>query len=89
MRRTEAQPRSDPDSAKQLADALESRLALIADADMRRDNPEAQLAGLRAASEKIDSLAARFSGDPKLAHYLERRSLDKALAHLREHYLSA
>lgn len=68
-----------------LAAALRERLAIIADEVSRRD-AEKHIARLRAISEKIDSLHAVLprSIDPRLAHYLQRRSYDKALEFLEE-----
>ena len=63
-----------------LANALRERLAIIRDENSRRD-PEAHTARLRVISEKIDNLAAALPRpvDPQLAHFLQRRSYDKAL----------
>jgi len=66
-----------------LRDALRERLAIIRDEESRRD-AQAHMARLSAVSEKIDKLAAAVPGplDPQLAHYLQRRSYDKALEFL-------
>ena len=66
-----------------LREALRERLAIIDDEESRRDE-EAHMARLRAVSEKIDNLAAALPRpiDPQLAHYLQRRSYDKALEFL-------
>ena len=66
-----------------LREALRERLAIIRDEESRRDE-EAHMARLRAVSEKIDKLAAALPRpiDPQLAHYLQRRSYDKALEFL-------
>ena len=66
-----------------LAQALRERLAIIHDEESRRDEKK-HIARLRAASEKIDKLQARLPQpiDPRLAHYLQRRSYDKALQFL-------
>jgi hypothetical protein len=66
-----------------LRDALQERLAIIRDEDSRRD-VQAHVARLSAVSEKIDKLAAAVPRplDPQLAHYLQRRSYDKALEFL-------
>jgi hypothetical protein len=70
-----------------LADALETRLALIADRAWVQRDAAGHLAALGEISMKLESLAAALPrplpGD--LAHYLERRSYDKALAWIREH----
>ncbi len=66
-----------------LRDALRERLAIIRDEKSRR-NAQAHMARLSAVSEKIDKLAAAMPRplDPQLAHYLQRRSYDKALEFL-------
>jgi len=63
-----------------LAQALRERLAVIHDDQGRRDEAK-HIARLRAVSEKIDKLQAALPQpvDPRLAHYLQRRSYDKAL----------
>jgi len=67
----------------QLAAALRERLAIIGDEDSRRD-PEKHTARLCEISEKIDNLAAALPKpiDPELAHFLKRKSYDKALEYL-------
>jgi hypothetical protein len=66
-----------------LRDALRERLAIIRDEESRRDE-EAHMLRLSAVSEKIDKLSAALPPplDPQLAHYLKRRSYDKALEFL-------
>lgn len=66
-----------------LAQALRERLAIIHDEQSRRD-ASTHLARLQTVSEKIDNLAALLPHpvDPQLAHYLQRKSYDKALAFL-------
>jgi hypothetical protein len=63
-----------------LREALRERLAIIRDDESRR-HIEAHMARLRVISEKIDKLAAALPRpiDPQLAHYLQRKSYDKAL----------
>ncbi len=63
-----------------LAAALRERLAIIGDENSRRD-PEVHTARLRAISEKIEKLEAALPRpiDPRLAHFLQRKSYDKAL----------
>ncbi len=63
-----------------LAAALRERLTVVHDAESRR-NESAHTARLQAVSEKIDKLQAALPRpiDPQLAHYLQRRSYDKAL----------
>jgi hypothetical protein len=66
-----------------LAEALRERLAIIHDADSRRDEAK-HIARLRAVSEKIDKLQEALPQpiDPRLKHYLDRKSYDKALEYL-------
>jgi hypothetical protein len=66
-----------------LAAALRERLAIISDKPSRQDE-EKHLARLRAISERIDNLQAALPQpiDPRLAHYLERKSYDKALDYI-------
>ena len=63
-----------------LREALRERLAIIGDEESRRDEKK-HMARLRAISEKVDKSAAALPRpiDPQLAHYLQRRSYDKAL----------
>ena len=63
-----------------LAQALRERLEVIHDEQSRRDEAK-HIARLRAVSEKIDRLHAALPQpiDPRLAHYLQRKSYDKAL----------
>ncbi len=65
----------------ELAGALRERLALIADEVSRRD-PASHLLKLKSVSDKIATLERALAPpvDPQLAHFLERRSYDKALA---------
>ena len=69
----------------ELVNALRERLAIIRDEESRRD-PEKHTARLREISEKIDNLAAALPKpiDPQLAHFLQRKSYDKALEFLEE-----
>ncbi len=66
-----------------LKEALRERLAIIQDEESRRDEAK-HLSRLRAVSEKIDKLQGALPQpvDPRLAHYLQRRSYDKALEFL-------
>jgi hypothetical protein len=68
-----------------LAQALRERVAIIRDEESRRDE-QAHMARLSAVSEKIDKLQAALPRpiDPQLAHYLQRRSYDKALEFLEQ-----
>jgi hypothetical protein len=71
------------DAVSDLARALKERLAIIQDEESRRDKAK-HMARLSAVSEKIDKLQAALPRpiDPQLAHYLQRRSYDKALEFL-------
>jgi pentatricopeptide repeat protein len=68
-----------------LAKALRERLTVIRDEQSRRDEAK-HIARLKAVSERIDDLQARLPKpiDPRLAHYLQRKSYDKALELLEE-----
>jgi len=63
-----------------LKEALRERVAIIGDEQSRRDEVK-HIARLREVSEKIDELSAALPQpiDPRLKHYLERKSYDKAL----------
>jgi hypothetical protein len=66
-----------------LGEALRERLKIISDESSRR-NPEMHLKRLREISECIETLAAALPQPipPRLAHFLERKSYDKALEFL-------
>ena len=66
-----------------LAQILRERLAVIRDEQSRRDETK-HIARLKAISEQIDDLQTRLPKpvDPQLAHYLQRKSYDKALEFL-------
>ena len=66
-----------------LAEALRERLTVIGDQESRCDEAK-HIARLRAVSEKIDRLQASLplSIDPRLKHFLDRKSYDKALEYL-------
>jgi hypothetical protein len=65
---------------QELAAALRARLQIISDETSRR-NPDQHMARLREISDRIESLAAALPQPipPRLAHFLDRRSYDKAL----------
>jgi hypothetical protein len=73
-----------PDTSIQqsLAAALRERLTVIADREWYARDPAGQLDRLRAVSEQITALQQQLPPpvDPRLAHFLERCSYDKALA---------
>jgi hypothetical protein len=66
-----------------LTQALRERLAIIRDEESRRDEA-GHMDRLRTVSKKIDKLQTALPQpvDPQLAHYLQRRSYDKALEFL-------
>jgi len=65
-----------------LARALRERIAVIGDRDFYQHDPAGHLERLKAISAEIIALQQQLPPpvDPKLAHYLERCSYDKALA---------
>jgi len=64
----------------QLADALRQRLSIIADEESRGD-PQSHMRRLGEISERIQRISNALPRpmNPQLAHYLSRRSYDKAL----------
>ncbi len=70
----------------QLIEMLERRLAVIADADLRERDPDAQLAQLQEVSESIMAFHDDHRGQIsiRLNHFLESCSYDKALAWCRD-----
>ncbi len=75
-----------PDTHRQLAAALNRRLAIVADRGFYQRDSAAHLQQLQAVSEEISGLASQLpvGAEPELAHYLQRCSYDKALALLGE-----
>jgi len=69
----------------ELAEALRERLKIISDKGSRRD-PEQHVKRLREISDRIETLVATLPHPipPRLAHFLERRSYDKALEFLED-----
>ena len=67
-----------------LAAALRERLAVIADHEARTHDPKAHLERLKAASENIINVQSQLPPDisPRLRHFLDGCSYDKALAFL-------
>lgn len=71
---------------RELADALQQRLAVIGDRAAYERDAQAHLQQLQAVSERIVTLQQQLPPpvDPQLDHYLSRCSYDKALSWLRE-----
>ncbi len=71
---------------RQLADALRERLAVIGDRAAYARDADAHLRQLQRVSEQISHLQQQLPAplDPRLAHYLDRCSYDKALVWLEE-----
>ncbi len=69
----------------QLGSLLERRLAIIADQNLRERDPTAQLNQLRLVSEELTAMYEQNKATlpPRLKHYLERASYQKALAWLK------
>lgn len=67
-------------SLSKLAAALRERRAIIADEESRRDQAK-HMARLAAVSSNLDQLESALSRsvDPRLVHFLQQRSYDKAL----------
>lgn len=72
-----------------LAEALQDRLDVISNHELRDRNPAAHLTKLKQAAERIEQLrnALPPDADPMLVHYLSRMSLSKALEFVQERYL--
>lgn len=70
-------------TATKLAAALRERLAIVADAESRRD-PQKHMERLQEVSARINQLASELPlpVDPQLKHYFQRCSYDKALEFL-------
>ena len=68
----------------ELREALQERLGVIADHELRARDPRAHLERLKAAASRLDTAIARVrpNCDPQLHHFLERQSYVKALAWL-------
>ena len=74
------------DLLAELEASLRERRRVIADHDWRDRDPEAHLAALRGVSEKIAAVTERLGpvASPRLRHFLDNCSYDKALAFLAE-----
>lgn len=65
---------------QELLNAVTARLDVVADHELRQNDPAAHLAELRKAASTLDRLVAGLppDTDPTLRHYLERQSYLKA-----------
>ena len=70
----------------ELREALQERLDVIADQELRARDPRAHLERLKAAASRLDAAIARVrpNCDPQLRHFLDRQSYLKALAWLEQ-----
>ena len=70
----------------ELREALQERLGVIADQELRARDPRAHLERLKAAASRLDAAIARVppNCDPQLRHFLDRQSYLKALAWLEQ-----
>ena len=70
----------------ELREALQERLGVIADHELRARDPRAHLERLKAAASRLDAAIARVppNCDPQLRHFLDRQSYVKALAWLEQ-----
>ena len=70
----------------ELREALQERLGVIADHELRARDPRAHLERLKAAASRLDAAIARVppNCDPQLRHFLDRQSYLKALAWLEQ-----
>jgi len=71
-----------PSVYQALAAALRERLAVIADREHYQRDPTGHLERLKAVAVTIATIQEQLPSeiDPRLAHYLQRASYDKALA---------
>lgn len=72
---------------KDLRNALEERLAIVADHALRDSDPSSHLEKLKQAGARLDALVKQLppAADPQLRHYLERQSYLKAREWLSAH----
>jgi hypothetical protein len=75
---------SGPSVYCELAAALRERLAVIADREHFQRDADGHLDRLKAVGARIEALRAQLPGDhdPRLGHFLQRCSFEKALAFL-------
>ena len=73
-------------SFESLGSALRKRLDVVADHALRDRDPSAHLEAIKTAHRELESqIAALPPGtDPRLLHFLERQSYEKAVAFLRQ-----
>lgn len=69
-----------------LKNAVQKRLDIVADHAFRDRDPGGHLESLKQAHRELEALVATLPSDcdPRLRHFLERQSYEKALAFLKE-----
>jgi len=69
-----------------LKKAVQKRLDIVADHAFRDRDPGGHLEALKQAHRELEALVVALPADcdPRLRHFLERQSYEKALAFLRE-----
>ncbi len=69
-----------------LKNAVQKRLDIVADHAFRDRDPGGHLEALKQAHRELESLVGALPSDcdPRLRHFLERQSYEKALAFLKE-----
>ena len=72
-------------SFESLGSALRKRLDVVSDHALRDRDPAAHLEAIKAAHRELESQIAALppDTDPRLLHFLERQSYEKAVAFLR------
>lgn len=70
----------------ELREALQERLSVVADHELRNRDPQAHIERLKSAALRLDAAIAQLpsESDAQLRHYLQRQSYLKALAWLEE-----
>lgn len=69
-----------------LKQAVQKRLEIVSDHAFRDRDPAAHLEALKQAHHRLEAMIAELppNCDPRLRHFLERQSYEKALAFLQE-----
>lgn len=71
-------------SQQPLEAALRKRLAVVADHTLRDRDPAAHLDAIKSAHKELEKQIAALAADtdPRLLHFLERQSYEKAISFL-------